>query len=69
MLTRTGPWMQSPWAKLAPDRLGALPRDVLIHPGGGGGDVAMDLLFLSAAGGAYWPIAICCPSLPFPYLE
>ena len=31
---------------------------------GGGGDVALDLLFLFAAGSAYWPIAIRCPSLP-----
>ena len=34
--------------------------------GGGGWHVAIDLLFSSAAGGAYWPIAIRCPSLPFP---
>ena len=27
---------------------------------------AMGLLFSSAAGGAYWPIAIRCPALPFP---
>ena len=35
------------------------------RPGGGGGlwHAALDLLFLSAAGGAYWPIAIRCPSL------
>ena len=37
--------------------------------GGGGGGVAcrLGVLFASAAGGAYWPIAIRCPSLgPFP---
>ena len=33
---------------------------------GGVWHVAIDLLFSSAAGGAYWPIAIGCPSLPFP---
>ena len=38
---------------------------ILILPsgGGGGGDVAFGALFSSAAGGAYWPIAIRCPSL------
>ena len=28
--------------------------------------VALDLLFLSAARGTYWPITICYTSLPFP---
>jgi hypothetical protein len=33
----------------------------------GGCHVAIGVLFSSAAGGAYWPIAIRCPSLgPFP---
>ena len=33
----------------------------------GGGFRHVGVLFSSAAGGAYWPIAICCPSLgPFP---
>ena len=35
--------------------------------GGGGWHVASGVLFSSAAGSAYWPIAIRCPSLgPFP---
>ena len=31
--------------------------------------VALGLLFPSAAGGAYWQIAIRCPSLPFPWVK
>ena len=44
---------------------GLLP--LLLREGGGGLACRNGVLFLSAAGGAYWPIAIHCPSLdPFP---
>ena len=41
-------------------------RAAALLGGGGGWHAALYLLFSSAAGGTYWPIAIRCPSLPFP---
>ena len=45
----------------------AVPCHAMPRVGWGGLVCLHGVLFSSAAGGAYWPIAICCPSLgPFP---